>query len=69
MAACIAGLACKASSTGRNLSSYKSFIKHGTDRAVIKVYIANGGPDAYKFDEFGATVARRLPSATVVPGG
>jgi len=41
VASCIAGLACKASSSGRNLSSYKSFIKHGEDYALIQVRRAN----------------------------
>ncbi len=59
VASCIAGLACKASATGRNLSSYKHFIKHGCDYALIQIHLANGGHGAN-----GATAPPTVPSAS-----
>ena len=56
VAACIAGLGCKAATTGRNLSSYKHFIKHGTDYALVQIHLANGGHDPYCHDEFGDVI-------------
>jgi len=56
VASCIAGLGCKAAATGRNLSSYKHFIKHGTDYALVQIHLANGGHDPYCHDEFGDVV-------------
>ena len=58
VASCIAGLGCKAATTGRNLSSYKHFIKHGTDYALVQIHLANGGHDPYCHDEFGDVVRR-----------
>ena len=66
VASCIAGLGCKAATTGRNLSSYKHFIKHGTDYALVQIHLANGGHDPYCHAEFGDVVRRArkaLPSA------
>lgn len=56
VAACIAGLGCKAATTGRNLSSYKHFIKHGMDYALVQIHLANGGHDPYCHDEFGDVI-------------
>ncbi|KAG9249156.1 hypothetical protein BJ878DRAFT_579613 [Calycina marina] len=46
---CLGG---KASATNRG-SSLKSLIKEGTDKAVLKVTLKNGGTDAYQKDLYG----------------
>jgi len=57
-----AGLGCKASASGRNSNTYKNNIMNGCDTANIKITLANGGTDPFKFEEFGdsITVEHRL---------
>jgi len=57
-----AGLGCRASASGRNSNTYKNNIMNGCDTAVVKIMIANGGSDPFKYGEFGETIVveRRL---------